>query len=293
MSKIAVSVVVITYGHEEFITTCLDSILNQITDFEFEVIVSNDQSPDTTDAVILNYLHQHPKAYKVKYFCQSKNLGMMPNFVFTLKQAQGKYIATLEGDDYWIDQYKLQKQYDYLSKNQDFTFVLGGNDALLSNGQYKIKEFSTWANRVYDVTMINEMSFHFSTFMFLKEAMKVEELLENSYAKDFSILFYALHQGKAFFIDSVFSVYRLHLNSNWSSKSKVKNLSWDFNELHFLIKRYGYSSALRKRFIHVGLDLYVALKGNRKEQLTVGLSILKNIRSLKHLLYFGKVIIRN
>lgn len=293
MSNIAVSVVVITYGHQEFITTCLDSILNQITDFEFEVIISNDKSPDATDTVILDYLHQHPKASKVKYFNQPKNLGMMPNIVFTIQQAKGEYIATLEGDDYWIDNYKLQKQYEYLTKNKDFTIVLGGNDAVLTDGQYKVKEFSTWANRIYDETMINELSFHFSTFMFLKQSIKVTELLENSFSKDFSILFYALQKGKGFFINSTFSVYRLHINSNWSSKSKVKNLSWDFYELQYLIKRYGYNVALRKRFIHVGLDFYAALKENRRERLTVGISILKQIRSLKHLLYFGKVIFKN
>lgn len=119
-----VSVIVITYGHEKFIKECLESIFCQSADFDIEVIISNDKSPDATDEII----HQFLKNVKndrihVKYFKHVKNIGMAENFVFSLKKATGKYIAYCEGDDYWIDPLKLQKQVDFLIQNPDVGLV--------------------------------------------------------------------------------------------------------------------------------------------------------------------------
>lgn len=115
----AVSVCMISYGHEKYIEEAINGVLMQECDFEIELILSNDCSPDNTDAIIQNILKNHPKGNIIKYFKHEKNLGMMPNSVFALEQCNGEYIASCEGDDFWTDKFKLQKQVDFLRNNTD------------------------------------------------------------------------------------------------------------------------------------------------------------------------------
>ena len=114
-----VSVCMISYGHENYIEEAINGVLMQQCDFELELILSNDCSPDNTDAVVQKILKNHPLSYKIKYIKHEKNLGMMPNFIFALNQCKGQYIALCEGDDFWTDASKLQKQVDFLRENKD------------------------------------------------------------------------------------------------------------------------------------------------------------------------------
>ncbi len=120
MTEIKVSVVMITYNHEPFIKQAVESIITQQTDFEFELLIGNDRSPDNTDEIIRNIIDSHPKGYRIKYFLHEKNLGITPNSKVILDKVTGKYFATCEGDDYWTDPEKLQKQVEFLDSNSDF-----------------------------------------------------------------------------------------------------------------------------------------------------------------------------
>jgi glycosyltransferase involved in cell wall biosynthesis len=134
--KSSVSVVMITYGHEKFIAEAINGVLMQECEFDVELIISNDCSPDNTDEVVRKIIQNHPDANLIKYTKHNENKGMMPNFIWALQQAQGKYIALCEGDDYWIDPLKLQKQVDFLEANEDY--VLIHSDIFLKNssGEY-------------------------------------------------------------------------------------------------------------------------------------------------------------
>lgn len=126
MNKPKVSVCMITYGHEKFIADAINGVLVQECDFEIELIIANDCSPDNTDLVIQNILKNHPRASWIKYFRHKKNLGAQPNGLFAVKKCQGEYIALCEGDDYWNDPLKLQKQVNFLEENPDY--VMGYHD---------------------------------------------------------------------------------------------------------------------------------------------------------------------
>lgn len=110
----------ITYNHKKFIEEAINGVLMQECDFEIELILTNDCSTDKTDEVIQNILKTHPRASIINYIKHEKNIGMMPNFIFALQQCKGKYIALLDGDDYWTDPLKLQKQVDFLEANPDY-----------------------------------------------------------------------------------------------------------------------------------------------------------------------------
>jgi glycosyltransferase involved in cell wall biosynthesis len=114
------SVVMITYNHEKYIKDAIESVLNQVCNFNYELIVSNDASPDNTDKVIKEILSNHPKANLIKYFNQESNIGMMANSFFALNKSAGKYIAFCEGDDFWTSNDKLQTQVDFLENNSDY-----------------------------------------------------------------------------------------------------------------------------------------------------------------------------
>lgn len=117
-----ISVITITYGHENYILETIKGVLSQNYEGKIEFIIANDNSPDNTDSVVNNYLNEIklPKNIKIKYIQHKENKGMMPNFFWALDQAKGKYIALCEGDDYWTDPLKLQKQVDFLEENEDY-----------------------------------------------------------------------------------------------------------------------------------------------------------------------------
>lgn len=121
MNSPKVSVCMITYGHEKFIREAIEGVLMQECNFEVELIVANDCSPDQTDSVIQDIITNHPKGCRIRYIKHDSNLGMMPNFIFALKECQGKYIALCEGDDYWTYPLKLQKQVDFLEANEEYS----------------------------------------------------------------------------------------------------------------------------------------------------------------------------
>lgn len=116
-----VSVFCVTYNHERYIRQCLDSIISQKTNFDFELIVHDDASTDGTSAIIKEYSERYPD--KIKSISQkdnqySKGMIDIPS-CFMLSEAKGKYIALCEGDDYWCDQEKLQRQYEAMETNPE------------------------------------------------------------------------------------------------------------------------------------------------------------------------------
>ncbi len=106
------SVLVITYNQERYLGQALDSALGQETDFGVEIVVGEDGSTDGTREVLEAYRNAHPT--QITALFRESNLGMMPNFVSTFRACTGRYMALLEGDDYWTDTQKLQRQVDLL-----------------------------------------------------------------------------------------------------------------------------------------------------------------------------------
>ncbi len=118
-----VTVVMITYGHEKYIREAIDGVLMQQCDFAVELLLANDSSPDNSDIVIHDIMKNHPKSNRIRYVKHEKNIGMMPNFLFALKEAKGKYIARLDDHDIWTDVHKLSKQVALLEKDSTIGVV--------------------------------------------------------------------------------------------------------------------------------------------------------------------------
>lgn len=130
-----VSVCMITYAHEKFIEQAINGVLMQESDFDIELVLANDCSPDKTNDVIQRIKDNHPRASVIKYIKHDKNIGMNANFIDALKQCRGKYVALCDGDDYWTDSKKLQMQIDFLENNNDYVLCFHQVAILKPNGE--------------------------------------------------------------------------------------------------------------------------------------------------------------
>lgn len=146
-----VSICSITYNHAPYIRQCLDGFLMQKTKFRYEIIIHDDASTDGTTEIIKEYAEKHPDLITPIFQKEnqySKGIrGMFPRFCFP--HAKGKYIALCEGDDYWTDPLKLQKQVDFLEANPDF--VMCFTNAIQHHEDCRIPDapFSSIVDRQY------------------------------------------------------------------------------------------------------------------------------------------------
>lgn len=167
--EILVSIIVITYGQEKYIKQALDSVTMQKTNFKFEIIVGNDCSPDNTTEILKKYKDNGNYVFNI--INREENVGATKNLYLCVKEAKGKYIAFLEGDDYWIDENKLQKQFDFLEKKENEKYVGAAadfNDVDL-DGNFLIRHSDNLGrhNQQCDFKMIQNgyLDFHINSLM--------------------------------------------------------------------------------------------------------------------------------
>ena len=171
-----VSVVMITYNHEQYIEEAIRGVALQNCNFNIEFIVANDRSTDKTDQIIKKYLPNLSilNNFDVKYTNHKDNKGMIPNFIWALQQATGKYIALCEGDDYWTDPLKLQKQVDFLEKNEEHSICFH-DVQILQNGTIDPNK-TDFTKKLYKE--LNK-----------KEALNISDLLKNNFIHTPSVVF--------------------------------------------------------------------------------------------------------
>lgn len=210
--KPLVSVVMITYGHEQFIGNAIKGVFNQQTNFPIELIIANDNSPDKTDDIVKKIIVQAPSHISVKYTCHKVNKGMMPNFHWALEQGEGIYIAMCEGDDYWIDPLKLQKQVDIMQANPSVSLVSTGyttsNDEInifIKSNERPYFEFNIndWTKTWFTKTL---------TTLFRKDC--ITEYLDNikryEFGRDIHLFYHLLKRGNGIYLQESTGVYNIH-----------------------------------------------------------------------------------
>jgi glycosyltransferase involved in cell wall biosynthesis len=235
----------ITYNHESFITEAIEGVLMQNCEFDIEFIIANDKSTDQTDRIIGTYLSKVviPNNIHVKYTNHKENKGVSKNFIWSLEQAQGKYIAYCEGDDYWTDPLKLKKQVDFLESNSDYV-VTSHNAKVIDTGGEILKERKlpklnsdteyskqTLKKGVHLLTLT--MVFRNLDFYFL-----FNESFSNILNADTFLISCLGFYGKGIYLDNIGDAcYRVHDGGVWSKKSefvKFKNLINTYSSLYRL-----------------------------------------------------------
>lgn len=148
---IKVSIIVLAYNHEKYIRQALDGILMQRVDFKYEILVGDDASQDGTQSILLDYQKKYGDI--VKLHLRENNIGPTQNAYKLFLAAQGEYIATCEGDDFWTDPEKLKKQIDFLDNNPDYIGCSHPCRIVDSNGEPIASQRLRWECRKRTITL--------------------------------------------------------------------------------------------------------------------------------------------
>lgn len=281
-----VSVFVLTYQHVAFIEKCLDGILMQKTDFLIEIIIGEDDSTDGTREICMKYAKKHPDKIRLFLHHRENNIEVSggPSFVFNamyaLYSSKGKYIALCEGDDYWIDPYKLQKQVDFLEANKAYSFSVGGYK------RYNIytKESDLIIAKPTDIkTFVNDNGFAFKlnhtnkgwltktlTTVFRKDILLSEELAAYKYLRDIHLFYHLLKKGNGFYFTEEMGVSHVHRGGINSMKQGEINANAAYNVYKEL---YDFNKDEWTRYMNIrntlalfNYNLYNRYKGNSCKQ---------------------------
>lgn len=220
-NKIMVSICMITYNHEAYLKKAIESVLNQKTSFNFELIIANDNSPDKTTFIVNDIIKNHEKGNFIRFLNNKQNIGMMPNFVNALNSCRGKYIALCEGDDYWTNEYKLQIQFDFLEKNPDYAITFHKADIEQEGNIIKdnITTEPKQTTTILDLAKGNYM--HTCTVMYRNNLFpEFPENFLNSPIGDYYLHMLNSRFGKIYYMKKNMAVYRIHDTSYWSSKKQ-------------------------------------------------------------------------
>jgi len=221
-----VSVIIPTYKHENYIAQALQSVLDQRTAFAVEILVGEDCSPDGTLERIKAVMEANPG--RITLHAYPKNMGGHENFEFLWTRCQGKYIAWLEGDDFWTDPYKLQKQADCLEQDDSLTFCFHNAIALNQETQALGPVYPDFGDEPRRVG--------FKTFLFLNRAHTCSVMYRAGIVPGFPSWIYALPigdwpmhimhaiQGDALYIPDCMATYRMHHGGLWSHQSHAHHL---------------------------------------------------------------------
>ena len=222
-----VSVCMIVYNHEKFIKEAIIGVLNQVVDFPVELIISNDNSSDDTHQVIQDVLANHSSnTITVKYFNHKVNKGMMPNFIDSLKTCKGEYIAFCEGDDYWIDNFKLKKQIEFLDHNPDYNISF--HDVKIFKQQTGALEDDDITRNTAEITDVQNLvrgNYMHTPSVILRNNFKLPRWFSKSPIGDWTLYMVAVNDKKIIKLNDVMSVYRVHDDSVWSNKSRDYRLA--------------------------------------------------------------------
>lgn len=221
-----VSVYMLTYNHEKYISQAIEGVLMQDCGFEYELLIGNDASTDKTTDIINKIINQHEKGDIIKHFNHKINLGTNRNYLEILPKAKGKYIAICEGDDYWIDQKKLQKQVDFFEKNKECNYVFSNRKIINTKGDLINSEKFNLNSSIFDLhhlLMLNIMP-PLLTVMFRSNSQpkKYPLFFEESFNSDWAQLFILTHKSKIGFISDDFAVYRQGVGITTNIKSSYQ-----------------------------------------------------------------------
>jgi glycosyltransferase involved in cell wall biosynthesis len=214
-----VAVLMITYKQQEFIAQAIEGVLTQKTNFPFKLFIGDDASPDETPQVVELCRNKFPD--KVAYVRNAKNMGMMPNFIQLYSKASAKYIAMCEGDDYWTDPYKLQKQVDFLEANLEYAICFHAIN-ILENGIERPSDLNkSDKEETYSILdLAKENLIHTPSVVFRNGLIEqFPDWFSESPVGDYVLHLLNAKKGLIKYLPEVMAVYRSHAGGTWAQKT--------------------------------------------------------------------------
>ncbi|MDQ0591901.1 glycosyltransferase involved in cell wall biosynthesis [Chryseobacterium ginsenosidimutans] len=291
MNQPLLSVVMITYNHEDYIEEAINGVLLQDYDGKIELILANDNSPDNTDVIIQKVLQNHTGSQniEIKYTKHQQNKGMMPNFLWALQQAQGDYIALCDGDDYWTDPLKIQKQVDFLEKNPEYSFtfhkVSGIGSENAENSIFKNIE----EEKDYTLENLSEGNFiHTPSVVFRKNVNKLPDWLSFCPIGDYPLHMINSTFGKIKYFPETMAVYRVG-SGIWSTTNLVHQVLNIIYTLKFLLEYFKNNKVVYHNLKKQHDNHYNSIVKNFEAKRSLELKT-KDYRYLESITDFGSIL---
>lgn len=304
MSSQTISVCMIAYNHESYIAQAIEGVLMQETDFEIQLVIGEDCSSDNTREIVKKYKDKYSN--KITLLLQDRNQGVSKNFLDTLKLCKGKYIALCEGDDYWTDPFKLQKQKNFLDKNNDYNLVCTG---------YNLKKdkqiYPKIINNKNDLVNANGFDFTLTdlihqwipktlTVVFRSRDQNEFYKHDFKYFRDTHLVYILLRNSKGYYLNDITGVANIHsegVHSTQSRKNKVIDSFYCYLELYKFYKdeyiRKRLLDKIKQLIIINGLYLSSSKDSNNINLVSTGFKLTKNyLEVLTLLLYFKKRLLK-
>jgi glycosyltransferase involved in cell wall biosynthesis len=256
-----VSICTIAYNHAPFIRQCMDGVLMQKTSFPVEFLIHDDASADETADMIREYETSFPDVIKAIYQTEnqfSKGAQIWAKYLFP--KARGKYIALCDGDDYWTDPLKLQKQVDFLETHPDYA-MCGGKYRTTIMGQNEIHEYERKGTDKYPNGRTVTFDDFFDSYLFytLTVCFRREYICNIQKYKvciDDTVYCAVMDKGKGFLFPDYFAMYRLHPGGVNAKKTRRERLQFSEDFYKEMLPDFGSKSkSLRKRNIRDVIDL--------------------------------------
>lgn len=212
--NILLSVNIITYNHEKYIRQAIEGALMQKTNFLYELVICDDFSTDSTRAILKEYQKKYPAMIRLRF--RDRNLGLKDNYFDNIIACAGKYVAICEGDDYWLDDSKLQKQVDFLESNPAYSMCFHSamevheykDQPTASNIFSKLEERSYTGEEILSNWLIPTAS-----VVFRKDSSFRFQFIDKLLFYDIALFLRLCESGRLFCMNQVMCVYRRHPNS--------------------------------------------------------------------------------
>ena len=225
MDQITVSIFLLTYNQKQFIAQTINSILMQKANFNFQIVIGEDCSTDGTRSICETFAEKYSNKIKLLPALE-KNIGLIANYMRTIKACEGKYIAICDGDDYWIDENKLQKQVSFLEDNPNYSIVYSKLKKLFPDGTFKesIQRKLKQAGDFDDLVFENVIPSVTVLFKNRQNISAVPTWITNFPYGDWPTYLWILKDGgKIHFMDEITAVYRMHIGVSAQVRKSSSN----------------------------------------------------------------------
>ena len=228
MDNVKVTVRTTVYNHEPYIRKCLESLVNQITDFEYEVIVHDDASTDNSVSIIREFEEKYPNIIKPIYQKENQySKGIVIDRTFISPCCKGKYYAYCEGDDCWIDENKLQMQYDYMESNAECYMCATASEIFNLKTLKTIDYRSSDKDRDFsleEVVLGGGELFNTCSYFIKREVEdNSPECFNLKGVSDYQITIYSAILGAVHYINKITCRYNIGVVGSWTSMQTVQS----------------------------------------------------------------------
>ena len=231
MNNVLVAIKCLVYNHEPYIRECLEGFVMQKTNFKFVAVVHDDASTDDTASIIKEYAEKYPEIIKPIFEKEnqySKKDGSLRRIMTdAIDATRAKYVAMCEGDDYWIDPYKLQKQVDFMEENICVVACCHNAFQVFENERRLFVNVNNASHYIVLEEMLCRWQIPTASLLYRREILKGKECLLGKYVNgDYALELTLLSCGRFYYDDSIMSVYRMHADSVSANLNKRQTMMY-------------------------------------------------------------------